>query len=231
MSAMAQIMEQVSSAGERFWRPADFASLPSDAVAQALSRLCRRGELLRLRKGLYYRARTTVLGPSRPGQMAVARVAFRSILHPTGATAASLLGLSTQSPAKAHFATTTRHTPTDLPGLKLVGGRPASRETLTELEGAVLETLRSRAANSELDPDATRRRILDVIMHYGMFPKLSVAGIDEPPRVRAMLGAIGQELEVEPRELSPLRASLNRFSRFDYGKLRTLRWAEEWQAR
>jgi hypothetical protein len=46
-----------------------------------------------------------------------------------------------------------------------------------------------------------------------------------------MLGALGQELEMPPALLDRLRNSLNPLSRFDFGHLRSLRYAREWQAK
>ena len=46
-----------------------------------------------------------------------------------------------------------------------------------------------------------------------------------------MLGAMGQELNMPTRTLDRLRRSLNPISRFDFGRLRALRHAKEWQAR
>lgn len=230
-STMTLIESRVVDSGERFWRHDDFAQLPAAAVSQALSRLQRRGELTRVRKGLYYRSRGTVLGRSQPSQTAVARHAMKHATHPAGATAANLLGLSTQNPAVAQYATVASDPPCHLKGLRLHVRRPRSREGLTELEGAVLETLRERAQSSELEPEATKEQLLALIRREGMYGRLAAAGLEEPPRVRAMLGAIGQELSADPALIGSLRASLNRLSRFDFGMLRTLRHAGEWQAR
>ena len=46
-----------------------------------------------------------------------------------------------------------------------------------------------------------------------------------------MLGALGQEASVPAELLAPLRQSLNPLSRFDFGALRALDHAMEWQAK
>jgi hypothetical protein len=45
-----------------------------------------------------------------------------------------------------------------------------------------------------------------------------------------MIGAIGEQLGKNPAALRRLRASLNPYSRFDFGQLSGLRHAREWQA-
>ena len=53
----------------------------------------------------------------------------------------------------------------------------------------------------------------------------------EPPRVRALIGAIGEEIRRRPTALKRLRASLNPVSRFEFGMLKGLSYAGRWQAK
>ena len=46
-----------------------------------------------------------------------------------------------------------------------------------------------------------------------------------------MLGALGQQAGVPERELHLLRKTLNPLSRFEFGDLRVLKHAREWQAK
>jgi hypothetical protein len=46
-----------------------------------------------------------------------------------------------------------------------------------------------------------------------------------------MLGALGEELGMPPRLLEQLKRSLNPLSRYDFGRLGSLRHAREWQAK
>lgn len=95
----------------------------------------------------------------------------------------------------------------------------------------VLEVLRQRGTTSELSADETVGRLLAAVNKSGRFGRLCRVASSEPPRVRAMLGAIGQQLRRSPRELGRLRSTLNPLSKFDFGKLAALKHAAEWQAR
>ena len=53
----------------------------------------------------------------------------------------------------------------------------------------------------------------------------------EPPRVRALLGAIGAQIGKKLQTLKDLRESLNPVSRFDFGMLQGLAHARDWQAK
>ncbi len=82
---------------------------------------------------------------------------------------------------------------------------------------------------SELSPKETKQRLLDYFRSSDRFEQLVAIADEEPPRVRAILGAIGQELGQSLKKLEKLRNSLNSLSRFDFGKLSNLRYAKEWQ--
>lgn len=225
-----QIRSRVRRGGERFWRHTDFADLPPAAVSQALSRLTKRGELERVRKGLYYRSRPTVLGASRPAPDAVAVHSARGRLHPAGLTAANYLGFTTQNPARPEYASSAAAAPSALAGAHVYTRRPRNRENLSERESAILEVLRDRARTSDLDPEGTCARLLDLLNDRRAFGRLAQAATDEPPRVRAVLGAAGEQLGMDERVLGRLRASLNPLSRYNFGTLRCLQAADRWQA-
>jgi len=63
------------------------------------------------------------------------------------------------------------------------------------------------------------------------FERLLAVAPFEPPRVRAMLGAIGEELGKKAPALEKLRQSLNPLSRFDFGQLSGLSCALRWFAK
>ena len=224
-----RVRTRVRRGGERIWRYADLRDLPPAAASQALSRLVRDGELVRVRKGVYYRARSTVLGPSRPDPDAVAAHASRAKLHPAGLTAANWLGFTTQNPALAEYASAASAV-SGLRNAHVHTGRPAGRETLSDKEGALLEFLRDRGNTSDLSADETCSRLLALLSDHDSFARLARAAQHEPPRVRAMLGAAGEQIGVDARSLSRLRRSLSGLSRYDFGKLSCLKTAKRWQA-
>jgi hypothetical protein len=232
-SAANRVRARVERGGERFWTLADFADLPAGAVATALSRLAADGTLQRERKGVYYRARPTPFGmsvPSASGSVAVG-LGDRP-LHPAGLTAANVLGFTTQNPGRQEFTTPAAAAPTALRNARVrARRRPGSRSNLSAEDGALLEFLRERAQTSDLSPDRTYARLYELLDDPARFRRLSKAALDEPPRVRAMLGALGQKIGVDDRLLRQLRKSLNPLSRFDFGLLRGLPHADEWQAK
>lgn len=76
------------------------------AVDQALSRLVKRGELLRVRRGLFAAPVKTKFGDRAPSVSAVVESIARTTgerVSISGASAANILGLSTQNPARQIF--------------------------------------------------------------------------------------------------------------------------------
>lgn len=230
-SAAQLVRERVEKGGARFWRYADFDGLSPSAVATALSRLAREGTLQRVAKGVYYRSEPTAFGPSLAPASAVSAETLRAPLHPAGLSGANVLGLTTQNPARAEYATPAPAPPRALRNAVVHTGRPSQRAGLSAEDGAILETLRERAAYSDLSPQRTARHLLRLLAEEGRFRRLLDAAMAEPPRVRAMLGALGQQLDMPPRLLERLRRSLNPLSRFDFGRLASLPHAREWQAK
>lgn len=230
-SAATQVAARVRDGGEHYWTHADFRDLPPTAVAHALSRLAASGELQRVRKGIYYRPKQTLLGPSIPSMATLLTQTAKVPLHPAGLTAGTALGLSAQIPARPEFATPAAAAPAGLLNATVHTRRPPSRAALGELDGAFLELLRDGARQSDLSARVTIRRLVSMLSESGRFKLLANAALHEPPRVRAILGALGEEAKAPSAEVEKLRESLNPLSKFDFGLLRALPNAKEWQAR
>lgn len=225
---------RIESSGERVWRLADFEGMPFTAVAQALSRLARSGVVERLGNGLYYRSRQTAFGQSKPNTAEIRALPVRRRgVFPAGIAAANLLGFSTQNAARVEVATEGFSLPRLIVGKETVihTRRPESWRGLSETDAALLDFLRNRGKSSELTPEETVARLLDHFRKAGRMNRLLKIAQSEPPRVRAMLGAIAQELGQPAKRLLALRQSLNPLSRFDFGRLTALKHAREWQAK
>ncbi len=84
---------------------------------------------------------------------------------------------------------------------------------------------------SELGPAETVNRTLGLLSEKGRYERLLKVADSEPPRVRAILGAVGEQLGESDMSLERLRNSLNPLSRFDFGLLSGLRHAITWQSK
>jgi hypothetical protein len=226
------IRRQIEERGEGYWRHSDFSNLPSTAVSKALSRMAENGILERVSKGLYYRSRQTRFGRSRPSPSDIQKLLTKQNLHPAGLSAANLLGFTTQNAIQGEFATSANSVPRTIIGsrARLHTRRPEAWNRLEATDAAMLDFLRSRGKLSELSLTETKQRLLDYFREGSRFERLLAVAEAEPPRVRAMLGAIGQELGKSRKELEKLRKILKPVSRFDFGNFSNLSYAKDWQA-
>jgi len=233
-STAENVRQRIEAGGERVWRLMDFEGMPFSAVAQALSRLSRGGLIQRLGKGLYYRPRETAFGLSKPNSAQISSLrVYRRRVFPAGIAAANMLGFTTQNPARVEVATNGSSLPRLIVGKGAVihTRRPESWRDLTEKDAAILDFLRNRGESSELSPEKTVQKLLEYFREPDRFEGMLKVAESEPPRVRAMLGAIGQQLGRPESRLLALRKNLNTLSRFDFGCLAALEHAREWQAK
>jgi hypothetical protein len=231
---MKLVRQRIERGGERLWRFEDFRDLPFMAVAQALSRLARDGTIERLSKGVYYRTRETTFGKSRPNPAAIRQLASRrKTVFPSGIAAANLLGFTTQTAKQGEVSTSALSLPRKLVGddTLIHTRRPEAWADLPETDAALLDFLRHGGNSSELSQEDTIRKLLSLLSEKGRLGRLLKIADSEPPRVRAMLGALAERLGTDHRTLHRLRASLNPLSRFDFGMLARLPNARAWHAK
>ena len=230
----ALVRQRIEAGGERLWRLEDFRDLLFTAVAQALSRLTREGFLERLSKGIYYHGRQTAFGKSLPNPTAMQKLAAgRKTVFPSGIAAANLLGFTTQTARRSEVSTSALSLPRKLVGNDTVihTRRPEAWATLSAADAALLDFLRRGGRTSELSPDETVRKTVALFREPGRFERLAKVAASEPPRVRAIIGAIGEQLGKKTAALEHLRASLNPLSRFEFGVLAALPHARKWQSK
>jgi hypothetical protein len=196
----AAVREKVLASHDCFWRPGDFADYSPDAVAAALSRLRRSGELRRVRRGLYWRGTRTPLGMAPPtaSDLAGALVPLAGS-GPAGRSAALLLGLSTQIPRRESIAVPARP-PESTEMLRFVSRAAAAGRrdsSLRPTEVALLEVLRDWEGLVESPADEARRRIAGLMESGEIRPdRLARASSTEPApvreRLRGLLGDVGR---------------------------------------
>ena len=206
-----RVRERVLGSRERIWCAEDFAGTPK-AVNNELRRLVERGELQRVRRGVYWRGR-----PSRFGMHGVDEgEAVQTVVGPdeaigaAGWHATNILGLSTQVSPIASLAVTHR-VPEGLDRVKVVSraARTGRRKAgLSGLEVTVLEALEGWDRYVEVDPAEAMQRFGQVLRRPDVrIPKLIAASTTEPPVVRERLRAVLTETghPVEAQQISRAR--------------------------
>jgi hypothetical protein len=151
------------------------------AVDQALSRLARRGQLLRIGRGLYVRPIQTRFGVRTPEVSAVlgaVQAESGEVIAPSGAATANQLGLTTQVPIRQLYLTSGRTRSLKL-GAQTIELRHAPRWQLTLAErpgGAAIRALawagreRSGAVAAQLRSKLSRETLGELSGVRGQLP-------------------------------------------------------------
>ncbi|MDB5579053.1 MAG: hypothetical protein JWR80_4229 [Bradyrhizobium sp.] len=170
MSAMAdRIMKRIRGKG-RGWvfTPKHFIEFGSrGSVDVAMSRLVRSGLIRRLGRGLYdYPRQHDRLGVLSPDPVTIAdAIATQSgdKLAPSGAAAANSLGLSTQVPARASYATSGRTRVAKAAGrsVTLRHSRAPVLDHKSDIANAVLQAL-AQLGKAQVDADVIRRLAMQI---------------------------------------------------------------------
>ncbi|MCY7299545.1 MAG: hypothetical protein LH616_10075 [Ilumatobacteraceae bacterium] len=150
-STATQVRARLAATSPRSFVASTEVDGPVGAVEAELSRLVRRGEILRVRKGLYWKGPRTRLGVAAPDPEQVAlHVAGRGA-GPAGISAAHWLGLTTQVPGRPSVAVPGR-APMPVPGVRFYSRAWKRREVgLTPTEVAAIEVLRDWPGTVEVD--------------------------------------------------------------------------------
>jgi len=237
MSVARTVLNRIKRGGEdRLWTYKDFADLPSLAVAAALSRLTKRGRIRRVQKGVYYVPRVTRFGTTNPDLPSVVAAVLtrRGIAwSPTGHAAYNRLGLTTQVSPTTTFAVSRKvRLAFAGPNTKLSVRPAAAVRSASADERAVLDALRDVRWIPDTTPENVIARISDLFRSNRIsFERVAHFARREPPRVRAVLGAIGSSIVADRNILEELKGSLNPMTHFSLGLSDKLATAREWNIR
>jgi hypothetical protein len=221
--------------GDRLWSFRDFVDidpLAPMAVAAALSRLSRGGELRRIRRGLYYRPKKTAFGESQPNPESVVKMLLQN-RNSVRTHEFNRLGLTNQmSGALTNAASrTTRLKGVEGVALRFVKRPLSEQKGIRDDERTVLDALRGIDTIPDTTPAGVIARI-KLLIKRGQFDFDCLARFasTEPPRVRALLGAISADAGVAPDKLDKLRSTLNPLSAYRIaGAADALKHSASWQ--
>lgn len=212
----------------RIWSYADFENLPYDSVLKALSLLARKQVINRAHKGFYYVPKQTILDPSilNPESLIFKTIAKKANFYCiSGILGFNKIGLTTQVPNRLMIAC-------DYPFRStkdvqfLLRNKPHSG---TELERIVLDAI------IDLDriPDTTPGKTINKIKKFITSERLNIddlgqSALKEPPRARAVVGALGEELAMDKDLLAKLNKTLNPGTSYFINLMDELKYSKNW---
>lgn len=227
-SAANAIRSRILRGGtDRLWTYADFPGVDRHPLAATLSRLAKSGELKRVRRGVYYRPGKSIFGELKPDPTALTDAVLRARgepVMPSGIGAYNRFGLTTQVSGVVSRATLNRIPENSVPGVRLFASmRPLDKQKgIRAEERTALDALRDITRIPDAHPTDVVRRIGALIRTGDLdFSRLGRYARAEPPRVRALLGALGDMLRraneghrIPLSVLTELRKGLNPLTTF-----------------
>jgi hypothetical protein len=171
-----------------------------------------------------------VLGEVPADPVVLGEILSRGRSHLAGLSAANALGLTTQVPARVELAVEGKR-PTSPRGVAFKPRMGTNRGHLSAREAALLEVLRDINHLTDLSPRETARKLRHLLAADSARRRVLRAATTEPPRVRAMAGALAEDAGASKEELRLLRKKLNPTTRYDFGPLSVLATARAWGAR
>ena len=188
------VRRRIARSGTRLWCVEDFPGSPA-AVNSELRRMVERGELTRVRRGVYWRGEKGRFGMTGAPQGKALRktIGEHEAVGATGWHATNLLGLSTQVSPLEMLAVTHRR-PRGFEGVKVVtrSARTGRRDArLNDLEVTFLEALEGGDRYVEVKSPVALRRFVELLGSDGIrVDRLVQASRTEPPAVRERLRAV-----------------------------------------
>lgn len=191
------------------------------SAAKALERLQKKGLVSRFSKGRFYKPKMTVFGRKRPNEAELLKPYLyqngQRIAYITGTRLYNQLGLTTQIPANIQIAGRARRNLSGISFMKINSVK--SYADVSEDNYQMLGFLDAMKDLKQI-PDLDMRSALTIfktrIKALTGERQLITYALLYPPRVRALLRAILEEIQSD-LDLTPLKESLNPLTKFNLG--------------
>lgn len=219
MSITADIRKTIGSFPEDYmFSASDFAIYRTNpaAVVKALNRMSHAGNILKMGKGRFYKPRETRFGVLKPTPYQIAKDFIekdgRIVGYITGFAAFRKLGLTTQISSYIHIGTKSYRRPLQRGKQTVMFIRQNNSITRKNSEIlVVLDALRFIRRIPGATPDSVCRRLKEIIkaMTFEKKDILARCCLKYTSYVRAICGAILEDLGCSAFMLEPIRKSLN----------------------
>ena len=208
------------------------------SAAKSIERLIKKGIIKRVSPGIFFKPKQTVFGELLPKEEEILKPYLykdgRRIAYITGIYLYNKLGLTTQIPQIIKIASREKEIKVKKSNLKV---KPAkSYVDVTNKNFQYLEIL-DAVKDLKKIPDLSVKTGISILLNIlkGLkkdeIKKLIRYSLKYPPRTRALLGALLEEMGIRD-ELKDLKNSLNPLSEYSFGiKKEILKTAENWKIR
>lgn len=190
-----------------------------EAVAQALSRLYRQGEIVRLSKGVYYKPQKTPFGYLKPSESTILKRYLKNG-YITGVGAYNQLGLTTQTPYVVKIAIEKKKSPVTVGGLTIkfiTSNGKINGKTKPILP--IVDAIKDIKRIPDTDINTSLQVLKDKVkkMNEDQRSVLAKTAMDYNAATRAVAGALLESTKEMKSFSLELKESLNALTKFKLG--------------
>ena len=208
------------------------------SATKSIERLIKKGKIKRISPGIFFKPKQTVFGELLPKEEEILKpYLFKNgsrIAYITGVYLYNKLGLTTQIPQTIKLASREKEIKVNKSNLKIKPAKSyieVTNKNFQYLE--VLDAIKDFKKIPDLNIEKGIRILLNILQELKKdeIKKIIKYSLKYPPRTRALLGALLEEIGVK-EELNDLKNSLNPLSEYAFGiKKEILKNAENWKIR
>jgi len=194
------------------------------AASKALSRLVDKGVIKRARKGYYYKPKVSVFGEQKPREDVLLSLYLfeknKQVAYVTGTRLYNRLGLTTQVPNSVRIASLDRQVKGKVGNTIVKPAKSYVKVTADNIKYLeILDVIKDLNTIPDLEKTDGIVYLKNVLRGFDAteIKKLVTYGASYPPKVRALLGALLEELKINFSTYNVLKRSMNPSSSFDYG--------------
>ena len=224
MSIIAELRKTIGNFKEDYaFRASDFSLYRDkpDAVVKALNRMAKAGEINKFGRGKFYKPRKSQFGILRPTESQIVKNYLeqngKMVGYITGLSAFKSLGLTTQVSSYIHIGTNKYRRPMNIEKQSIIfikQNNSITRKNFRIL--IILDAMRFIKEIPGTSPDTACARLKEIISSLPMEQKniLAKCSLKYTSYVRALCGAILEDLNCSMFLLAPIRKSLNSLTEY-----------------
>lgn len=205
------------------------------SATKVIERLIKKGIIKRVSPGIFFKPKQTVFGELLPNEEEILKPYLykngKRIAYITGIYLYNKLGLTTQIPQTIKIASLNKEIKVNKSNLKIKPAKSyieVTNKNFQYLE--ILDTIKDFKKIPDLDMENGIKILLNIIKELKEedIKRLIKYSLEYPPRTRALLGALLEEIEINDN-LKDLQNSLNPLSEYSFGITKELlKTSENW---
>lgn len=194
------------------------------AASKALSRLVEKGVIKRARKGYYYKPKVTVFGELKPREEVLLSIYLfekkKQVAYITGTGLYNRLGLTTQVPNSIRIASFDKQVKGKVGNVIIKPAKSYVKITADNIKYLeILDVIKDFNKIPDLNKSNGIVYLKKVLSDFDnlQIKKMVTYGMVYPPKVRALLGALLEALNIDSNTYNVLKKSMNPSSSYEYG--------------